>query len=516
MSAPPRAPAHVKRMSTEAGIAGAARTVGAVEAAGAADAAGVTGPAGATAAAGAPGGSRPRSLVERMIRFLLVVPRFRFDVWHRLADAIAIIGIAWIFLPERPWLTAATLVVAISVSPSLYRHRLTVSVLDDLPRVVAVGAVLSVLGAVVSNAGMNLFSLIKFTVVVVSALVVTRIVVAPLLRWSRSNYRAFCSRTLIVGTGQTTLDLARTLKDRPELGLSLVALVDAESSDKAVLASSELGIPLENREGRLVDLIRQYRARTVIIGFGAYTDRQLLKLLWDCDHEDAEVFIIPRLFDYVNVEGRMERINALPLICVKRSAHRSLAWRLKRPMDIVLSGIALVVLAPLFLLVALAVKLDGWSAPVLFRQIRIGEGGREFELLKFRSMKPADENESRTRWSIADDPRISPLGSLLRKTSLDEIPQIYNVFRGDMALVGPRPERPHFVERFSGEYGGYAARHRVPVGLTGWAAINGLRGDTSIADRVMFDNFYIENWSPWMDIRSILLTLWVVAKGTGK
>ena len=99
---------------------------------------------------------------------------------------------------------------------------------------------------------------------------------------------------------------------------------------------------------------------------------------------------------------------------------------------------------------------------------------------------------------------------------MDEIPQIYNVFRGDMALVGPRPERPHFVEQFSGEYRGYASRHRVPAGLTGWAAINGLRGDTSIADRVMFDNFYIENWSPWMDIRSILLTMWVVVKGTGK
>lgn len=185
-------------------------------------------------------------------------------------------------------------------------------------------------------------------------------------------------------------------------------------------------------------------------------------------------------------------------------------------MDIMLSGLALILLSPLFLLVALAVKLDDRTSPVLFRQTRIGEGGREFELLKFRSMRPTDENESQTRWNIAGDPRISPLGAFLRKSSLDEIPQIYNVIRGDMALVGPRPERPHFVNRFSGEYRGYAARHRVPVGLTGWAAINGLRGDTSIADRVMFDNFYIANWSPWMDIRSILLTLWVVIKGTGR
>lgn len=457
-----------------------------------------------------------RTLWGKIARFLLVVPRFRFDVWHRLADALVIIAIAWLFLPERQGLTAAALVVAIAFSPSLYRHRLNVSVLDDLPRVVVVGTVLSMFGAVVSNAGMNLFSLIYFTSVVVSALVISRIVVAPLLRWSRKRHRAFRNRTLIVGTGDTTLGLARTLRERPEFGLSPVALVDADRRMSAEVAALELGVPLENPTNGLVDLIRRHRVRTVIIGFGAYDDRQLLRMLWECDHEDAEVFIVPRLFDYVNVEGRMERINALPLIRVNRSAHRSVAWKFKRPMDVALSGLALVLLAPLFLFVALAVKLDDRSAPVLFRQTRIGEGGREFELLKFRSMRPADENESQTKWSIAGDPRISALGAFLRKTSLDEIPQIYNVFRGDMALVGPRPERPHFVERFSGEYGGYAARHRVPVGLTGWAAINGLRGDTSIADRVMFDNFYIENWSPWMDIRSVLLTMWVVVKGTGK
>ena len=457
-----------------------------------------------------------RTFWERVARFLLVVPRYRFDVWHRLADSIAIYLIAWLFLPERPWLTATALVIAIAFSPSLYRHRLNISVLDDLPRVVVVGTVLSVFGAVVANAGMNLFSLIKFTAVVVSTLVLTRMVVAPLLRWSRKRHRAFRNRTLIVGTGDTSLDLARTLRQRPEFGLSPVALVDADRRLSAEVAAIELGVPLENSTRGLVELIRRHRVRTVIIGFGAYDDRQLLRMLTECDHEDAEVFIVPRLFDYMNVEGRMDRINALPLIRVRRSAHRSAAWRLKRPMDLVLSGLALFLLSPLFLLLALAVKLDDRTAPVLFRQIRIGEGGRQFELLKFRSMRPADEDESRTKWSIAGDPRISPLGAFLRKTSLDEIPQIYNVFRGDMALVGPRPERPHFVDRFSGEYGGYAARHRVPVGLTGWAAINGLRGDTSIADRVMFDNFYIENWSPWMDIRSILLTMWVVVKGTGR
>lgn len=455
-------------------------------------------------------------LWKRVARFLLVAPRYRFDVWHRLADAIAIVAIVWFFVPFRPWLTAAALALAIAVSPWLYRQRINVSVLDELPRVVLAGSVVSVIGAVVSNAGMNLFSLVNFTLVMVSALVVSRMIVAPLLRRCRRRSPAFRNRTLIVGTGNTTLDLARTLATRPEFGLSPVALVDAEPSLDGKMASLELEIPHETPGHGLVDLIRQHRARTVIIGFGTYDDQQLLRMLWECDHEDAEVFIVPRLFDYVNLEGNMDRINAIPLTRVRRSAHRSLAWKLKRPTDLMISGAALILLSPLFLILALAVKLDDRSAPVLFRQIRIGEGGRQFELLKFRSMRPADEVEAQTRWCIAGDPRISPLGAFLRKTSLDEIPQIYNVFRGDMALVGPRPERPHFVEKFNGEYGGYAARHRVPVGLTGWAAINGLRGDTSIADRVMFDNFYIENWSLWMDLRSILLTVVVVLKGAGR
>lgn len=460
---------------------------------------------------------RPRrSLYRRTLRFLLVTPQYRFDVWHRVADIVIICLIAWLLVPTRPWLTAGAVVLALAFTPSLYRRRLTISVLDVMPRVLLTGAVISLVGAIVTNPGMSIVSLLGFTAVVVAALLASRMVVAPLLKWSRRRYRAFRHRTLIVGTGETTLQLARTLAERTDFGLSPVALVDSWPLPNADVVSQDLGLPIESADHGLVDLIRLYRARTVIIGFGAADDRQLLELLYDCDREDAEVFIVPRLFGYVNLEGDMDRINALPVTLVRRAAHRSIWWRLKRPMDILLSGLALMVLSPLFLALAIAVKLDDRSAPVLFRQVRIGEGGREFELLKFRSMKPADESESQTRWNIAGDPRITRFGSFLRRSSLDEIPQIYNVFRGDMALVGPRPERPHFVERFSGQYGGYSARHRVPVGLTGWAAINGLRGDTSIADRVTFDNYYISNWSPWMDIRSVFLTLWVVAKGSGR
>ncbi|WP_019358936.1 sugar transferase [Streptomyces sp. AA1529] len=177
----------------------------------------------------------------------------------------------------------------------------------------------------------------------------------------------------------------------------------------------------------------------------------------------------------------------------------------KRLLDIALVAPALLLAAPVMAGCALAVRvLDGPG--VLFRQERIGQDGRPFTLLKFRSVRPADDHEAATRWSVAGDTRTSPVGRLLRRTSLDELPQLWNVLRGDMSLVGPRPERPYFVGHFSRLHPGYAQRHRTPVGITGLAQVHGLRGDTSIADRARFDNHYIETWSLWQDVRIICRT----------
>lgn len=179
--------------------------------------------------------------------------------------------------------------------------------------------------------------------------------------------------------------------------------------------------------------------------------------------------------------------------------HRPLARAVKRAMDALLAALALIAAAPVMGLCALAVRIaDGPG--VIFRQERIGQDGRPFVLLKFRTLCPADAHESATRWSVALDRRMSFTGNLLRRSSLDELPQLWNVLRGDMSLVGPRPERPYFVAKFSHAHPGYRARHRMPVGITGLAQVNGLRGDTSIEDRARFDNHYIETWSPWQDV----------------
>jgi lipopolysaccharide/colanic/teichoic acid biosynthesis glycosyltransferase len=210
----------------------------------------------------------------------------------------------------------------------------------------------------------------------------------------------------------------------------------------------------------------------------------------------------------------MDSVWGIPLIRQRRAPFRTVSWQVKRALDVVLSAVALTGLAPLLAVLALAVRLEGGPG-VLFRQTRVGMDNRPFELLKLRSLRPATEDESATRWTIVDDERLGPVGRLLRASSLDELPQLWNILRGDMSLVGPRPERPHFVSSFASTLPRYVARHRVPAGLTGWAQVHGLRGDTSIAERARFDNYYIENWSLWADAKIVLRTVSSVLRRSG-
>ena len=204
----------------------------------------------------------------------------------------------------------------------------------------------------------------------------------------------------------------------------------------------------------------------------------------------------------------------LPLVRLRRAPFRTGAWAAKRVSDVLISGLLLLLCAPVLLVCGL---LSRWETGlVMFRQTRVGLDGRPFTLLKFCTLRPTASTESATRWNIGHDDRVRRLGRFLRRTSLDELPQLWNVLRGDMSLVGPRPERPFFVDEFTRQYPRYTARHRVPAGLTGWAQIHGLRGDTSIADRAGFDNFYIENWSLWGDIKILLRTATQVVRAGGR
>jgi exopolysaccharide biosynthesis polyprenyl glycosylphosphotransferase len=265
----------------------------------------------------------------------------------------------------------------------------------------------------------------------------------------------------------------------------------------------------------LADLIRRLSIDVVIVADVDCPEGELLRAVRMPGVTGCDRWMVPRLREFRSQRGVPDHIGAIPVVRVRNPTLTGPQWAVKRASDLLLAGLALVVLSPVLVLSALAIRIEGGPG-VLFRQFRIGQYGRPFELVKFRSMRPADEAEAAVRWSVSGDPRVGPVGRFLRRTSLDELPQLWNIVRGDMTVVGPRPERPYFVDRFSADLPEYAMRHRVPVGLTGLAQVSGLRGDTPIADRARFDNYYIENWSLWLDLKVVVRTVAEVLRGGGR
>jgi exopolysaccharide biosynthesis polyprenyl glycosylphosphotransferase len=242
-----------------------------------------------------------------------------------------------------------------------------------------------------------------------------------------------------------------------------------------------------------------------VLAFGAATDIEMVGYVRACAVYPVQFYALPRFFELgVKSSGSGFEVDGYVVHALNRPGGSSLSWRLKRMFDIVASAIALVVLSPVMAVCAAAVKLSS-PGPIFFRQERIGYRGASFEILKFRSMTVNDD--SATQWAVDHDNRVTKVGAFLRKSHLDELPQVINVLRGDMSIVGPRPERPHFVRQFASEIEGYDERHRVPVGITGWAQVNGFWGDTSIEARVRLDNRYIESWSFWRDLMIGLRTI---------
>ncbi len=306
-------------------------------------------------------------------------------------------------------------------------------------------------------------------------------------------------RTLIIGAGPLSTQLATTLADHPEFGLQPIGFLDARR-----IASGASMAVLGDYTG-LERVVREFEVRRVIIGFGDNLD--LAQMVRSCQALRVRTHLIARGADLAIAPDahHVDDVMGISLLRVPPPAlGRPGRLRAKRALDVTAAFALLTVCAPIFVTAAAMVRLSS-PGPVFFRQRRIGRGGKPFDLLKFRSMRV--NSDSDTTWSVVNDRRITPVGRLLRKTSIDELPQLYNVLRGDMSLIGPRPERPHFVEQFGAEVPHYEDRHRAPVGITGWAQVNKLRGDSSITERVRMDNYYIEHWSPWLDLVIVLRTV---------
>jgi exopolysaccharide biosynthesis polyprenyl glycosylphosphotransferase len=325
-----------------------------------------------------------------------------------------------------------------------------------------------------------------------------------LLRWARVR-GTLSERTLIAGAGPTSSALAEILLSRPEYGLAPIGFLDD-------LDHPDLTLPLLGQIDDLERVVGTMGVTRVVVAFGSDQEARLAEFLRVCGRLQVEVHLVPPSFDLyaITKAAYVDDVWSMPLLHLRRPT-LSASQRLgKRAFDLVVGGILLVLTSPIMLAVAMAVWRSS-PGPILFHQRRVGLNGREFVMLKFRTMHV--NHESDTQWSVAHDARVTRVGRFLRRSSVDELPQIFNVLRGDMSLVGPRPERPQFVNTFAATIPGYADRHRVPGGMTGWAQVHGLRGDTSIADRALFDSTYIENWSMWGDVVILARTARQVLRG---
>jgi len=314
-------------------------------------------------------------------------------------------------------------------------------------------------------------------------------------------------RTLVVGSSPPTEELCRRLAARRASDYYLVGSIPAE--DGAAPAEC----PVVGKLDDFFDVVARDNIEVVFFG-GGVPDAVLLDLLLECDLKGIDVRIIPSTVELMASKVYADDALGVPVFALRQFRLRGFNRFVKRSLDVAFAAAVLGGSAPLFAFLALLVKLTS-AGSVFYRQERVGQDGRSFWLYKFRSMRPDAEAATGPVFARADDERVTSFGRFLRRTSLDELPQFINVLKGDMSVVGPRPERPFFVEKFASDIPRYLERHKVKSGVTGWAQVNGLRGNTSIARRVEYDLYYIENWSLLLDLQIILRTAWQVIRGGG-
>ncbi|MFH1277360.1 MAG: undecaprenyl-phosphate glucose phosphotransferase [Candidatus Eisenbacteria bacterium] len=304
---------------------------------------------------------------------------------------------------------------------------------------------------------------------------------------------------LFVGGGRLVDEIRRRIEARPDLGFRIVG----------ALSDEDLPVPEGVRDlGRpeaIAEVCRREEVSRVFIALPEEKRETIVGILRACENLPLRFEIVPDLFGRLGERMRVSEMDGIPLLGVKGFPLEAWNRFVKRTFDIVLASLLILLLLPFLPVVAAAIKIDS-PGPVFYRQRRIGRDGRVFDIAKLRSMVLDAEAETGPVWAKKGDERRTRIGSLIRRTSLDELPQLWNVLRGEMSLIGPRPERPHFVRRFERDVPRYFDRHRVKSGMTGWAQVNGLRGNTPIEERTLYDVFYVENWSLLFDVKILFLT----------
>lgn len=315
---------------------------------------------------------------------------------------------------------------------------------------------------------------------------------------ARGSYR----NLLVIGCDDNARKLVRFYRRNPRFSTRVTGFLD----DTLPKGETVEGVPVLGRIDELGYFVKFQRDIHEAVLSAPVQRDEILKMIYECEKEMVSFRWIADIFALIASRMSVSNLGGVSLLSFTDSP--LVEWEnraLKRAMDVLLSSAGMVILSPVFLAIALFVKSNS-KGPVFYRQQRIGENGKHFMLLKFRTMKPEAESQTGPVWTQENDPRRTGIGAFLRKTNIDELPQLWNVFKGDMSLVGPRPERPFFVSQFREDIPRYMARHSIRSGMTGWAQVNGLRGNTSIEERTKFDLYYIENWSIWFDVRILFMT----------
>lgn len=310
-------------------------------------------------------------------------------------------------------------------------------------------------------------------------------------------------RILIAGSGELGRLIADKILEHRELGYQIVGFVDDRAAGDHL---GYRGLPLLGTLDEAAEIASREVIDHLYVALPPEQHLKMIALLQSTSREMVDVKVVPDLLQVIALRARLEDLDGVPVINVNDVPLQGFNAVLKRVIDVVMSSIALAVLALPLALVALIVKVSS-RGPVFYRQERMGLDGKPFSIIKFRSMLDNAERGTGPVWAIEDDPRVTPLGRFLRRSNIDELPQLWNVLRGDMSIVGPRPERPHFVAQFKHKVPQYMLRHKVKAGLTGWAQVNGWRGNTPLDKRIEYDLYYIENWSVRLDLKIIWLTL---------
>lgn len=422
---------------------------------------------------------------------------------------------------RAPLLAFPFLVVLLFYLRGLYRTRLRALVLDGVVPVmsaVSVGAMtVAVLSRFASGHAPRGSELIRAWLIAFVGVGMGRIILSSAQRWARAH-RLVGKPVLILGAGLVGTQVARRLENRPEYGLAPVGFLDEDPRSIAEVGGRNL--PVLGTVDDLDATVERTGVKNLIVAFSSVADQRVSRLVQRCQELGVEVSVVPRMFDTINNRVGYDTVGGLPLMSFTTVDPRGARFAVKHTLDRVLALALVIALMPLLVAAAILVRVSS-KGPVLFRQRRIGRDGRAFDLYKFRSMRSDDHDDDDPDGAeslkfllggdiapggVEGDDRRTPVGRFLRRTSLDELPQLLNVLRGEMSLVGPRPERPEFVELFKQDIVRYGDRHRVRSGITGWAQVHGLRGQTSLAERVEWDNYYIAHWSLGLDVKILALT----------